>query len=171
MSGNADERCRQATGISRRPWKPASGTCEASGPPAAGPMSGPTARRRSTRSTRQDRRRGPGHPDIGPFGAKPLRNGRLKQGQTPEAGVVEVKPARDDAWLTANSGRVSGCWGLYRLAGSAAGFEPEPQHPRAFANAAGPARSGPVRVSRTPQSRRQTLETVRFGPFRQERTW
>ena len=32
-------------------------------------------------------------------------------------------------------------------------------------------RSGPVRVSRTPQSRRQTLETVRFGPFRQERTW
>ena len=132
-------------------------------------MSGPTTRRRSTCSTRQDRRCGPGHPDIGLFGAKQLQNGKLKQGQTPEAGVVEVKPARDDAWLTAGSDRVSGYWGLYRvvlvtntrdfvlpgedgqgnpaklktfrLAGSAAGFESEPQHPRAFANAAGPALS------------------------------
>ena len=105
MSRNAGERCRQATGISRRPWKPASGTCEASGPPAAGPMSGPAARCRSTCSTRQDRRCGPGHPDIGPFGAKQLQSGRLKQGQTPGAGVVEVKPARGGAWLTAGSGR------------------------------------------------------------------
>ena len=55
--------------------------------------------------------------------------------------MVEVKPARDDAWLTAGSDRVSRYWGLYRLAGSAAGFELEPQHPRAFANAAGPALS------------------------------
>ena len=49
---DAEGRCQQATGSSRRPWKPASGTCEASGPPAAGPMSGPTARRWSTCSTR-----------------------------------------------------------------------------------------------------------------------
>ena len=85
---------------------------------------------------------------------------------------MEVKPARDDAWLTADSDRVSGCWGLYRLvlvtntrdfvllgedgqdgqgnpakletfrlAGSAVGFESKLQHPRAFANAAGPALS------------------------------
>ena len=107
MSRNAGERCRQPTGISRRPWKPASGTCEASGHPAAGPMSGPAARCRSTCSTRQDRRRGPGHPGIGPFGAKQLQSGRLKQGQTPGAGVVEVKPARGGAWLTAGSGRVT----------------------------------------------------------------
>ena len=112
---------------------------------------------------------GAGHPDIGLFGAKQLQNGRLKQGQTPEAGVVEVKPARDDAWMTANSDQVSGYWGLYglvlvtntrdfvllgedgqgnpakletfRLAGSAADFESKLQHPRAFANAAGPALS------------------------------
>ena len=95
---------------------------------------------------------GAGHPDIGLFGAKQLQNGKLKQGQTPEAGVVEVKPTRDDAWMTANSDQVSGYLGLYglvlvtntrdfvllgedgqgnpakpetfRLAGSAAGFEP-----------------------------------------------
>ena len=108
---------------------------------------------------------GAGHPDIGLFGAKQLQSGRLKQGQTPEAGVVEVKPARDDAWLTAGSDQVSGYWGLYRLvlvtntrdfvllgedgqgnpakletfrlAGSAADFESKLQHPRAFAHAAG----------------------------------
>ena len=112
---------------------------------------------------------GAGHPDIGLFGAKQLQNGKLKQGQTPEAGVVEVKPARDDAWLTAGSDQVSGYWGLYRLvlvtntrdfvllgedgqgnpakletfrlAGSAADFESKLQHPRAFAHAAGPALS------------------------------
>ena len=112
---------------------------------------------------------GAGHPDIGLFGAKQLQKGKLKQGQTPEAGVVEVKPARDDAWLTAGSDQVSGYWGLYRLvlvtntrdfvllgedgqgnpakletfrlAGSAADFESKLQHPRAFAHAAGPALS------------------------------
>ena len=112
---------------------------------------------------------GAGHPDIGLFGAKQLQKGKLKQGQTPEAGVVEVKPARDDAWLTAGSDQVSGYWGLYRLvlvtntrdfvllgedgqgnpakletfrlAGSAADFESKLQHPRAFAHAVGPALS------------------------------
>ena len=29
--------------------------------------------------------------------------------------MVEVKPANDDAWLTAESAQVSGYWGKYRL--------------------------------------------------------
>ena len=81
--------------------------------------------------------------------------------------MVEVKPASDDAWLTANSAQVSKYWGLYRLvlvtntrdfvllgedangnpakletfrlATSAAEFEKALQHPRAFANKVGPA--------------------------------
>ena len=81
--------------------------------------------------------------------------------------MVEVKPAGDDAWLTADSAQVSRYWGQYRLAlvtntrdfvllgedvhgqpakletfrlaGSAADFEAKLQHPRAFANRVGPA--------------------------------
>ena len=77
-----------------------------------------------------------------------------------------MKPASDDAWLTAESGQVSKYWDLYRLvlvtntrdfvllgedahgnpakletfrlAGSAADFEVKLQHPRAYANAVGP---------------------------------
>ena len=110
---------------------------------------------------------GAGHPDIGLFGAKQLQKGKLKLGQTPEAGVVEVKPADDDAWLTADSDQVSKYWELYRLvlvtntrdfvllgedsqgnaakletfrlAESAPDFESKLQHPRAFGNAVGPA--------------------------------
>ena len=79
--------------------------------------------------------------------------------------MVEVKPAGDDAWLTADSAQVSKYWGLYRLvlvtntrdfvllgeevqgnpakletfrlAGSAADFEAKLQHPRAFARNVG----------------------------------
>ena len=79
--------------------------------------------------------------------------------------MVEVKPAADDAWLTADSAQVSKYWGLYRLvlvtntrdfvllgqdshgnpakletfrlAGSAADFDNALQHPRAFANRTG----------------------------------
>ena len=47
------------------------------------------------------------------------RDGRCRReslaGQVPERGVVEVKPAGDDAWLTADSDQVSRYWGLYRL--------------------------------------------------------
>ena len=110
---------------------------------------------------------GAGHPDFGLYAAKQVQGGRPRQGQTPEGGVVEVKPAGDDAWLTADSAQVSRYWGLYRLvlvtntrdfvllgedahgqparletfrlAGSAAEFEAKLQHPRAFANSAGPA--------------------------------
>ena len=80
---------------------------------------------------------------------------------------MEVKPASDDAWLTADSAQVSRYWGQYRLAlvtntrdfvllgedvhgqpakletfrlaGSAADFEAKLQRPRAFANRVGPA--------------------------------
>ena len=110
---------------------------------------------------------GADHPDFGLFAAKQVSKGQPKQGQLPEGGVVEVKPASDDAWLTANSAQVSKYWGLYRLvlvtntrdfvllgedangnpakletfrlATSAAEFEKALQHPRAFANKVGPA--------------------------------
>ena len=110
---------------------------------------------------------GAGHPDFGLYAAKQVSKGQPKQGQTPECGVVEVKPASDDAWLTAESAQVSRYWRRYRLvlvtntrdfvllgedsqgnparletfrlAGSAADFEERLQRPRAFANSAGPA--------------------------------
>ena len=110
---------------------------------------------------------GAGHPDFGLYAARQVSKGQPKQGQTPEGGVVEVKPAGDDAWLTADSAQVSRYWERYRLvlvtntrdfvllgedaqgnpakletfrlADSAADFEAKLQHPRAFANSVGPA--------------------------------
>ena len=58
---------------------------------------------------------GAGHPDVGLYAAKQLQKGQPKEGQTPERGVVEVKPAGDDAWLTADGKQVSRYWGRYRL--------------------------------------------------------
>ena len=110
---------------------------------------------------------GAGHPDFGLYAARQVSKGQPKQGQLPEGGVMEVKPASDDAWLTADSAQVSRYWERYRLvlvtntrdfvllgedsqgnparletfrlADSAANFEARLQHPRAFANSAGPA--------------------------------
>ena len=110
---------------------------------------------------------GAGHPDIGLFAANQVSKGQPRQGQLPASGVVEVKGAGDDAWLTADSPQVSRYWQRYRqvlvtntrdfvllgedaqgnparletfrLAGSAADFEEKLEHPRAFANAVGPA--------------------------------
>ena len=110
---------------------------------------------------------GAGHPDFGLYAAKQVSKGQPKQGQLPEGGVVEVKAAGDDAWITADGAQVSGYWDRYRLAlvtntrdfvllgedsqgnpatletfrlaGSAADFEAKLQHPRAFANRVGPA--------------------------------
>ncbi len=111
---------------------------------------------------------GAGHPDLGLFAANQVQKGQPKQGQSqkPECGVVEVKPAGDDAWLTADSSQVSRYWGLYRLVlvtntrdfvllgedsqgqpskwetfrlADAADFEAKLRHPRAFANSVGPA--------------------------------
>ena len=44
-----------------------------------------------------------------------MQKGKPRPGQIPERGVVEVKPAGDDAWLTADSHQVSRYWSLYRL--------------------------------------------------------
>ena len=53
---------------------------------------------------------GAGHPDFGLYAAKQLQKGQPKDGQVPERGVVEVKSAQDDAWLTAESQQVSRYW-------------------------------------------------------------
>ena len=58
---------------------------------------------------------GAGHPDLGLYAAKQVQRGRPREGQIPECGVVEVKPADDDAWLTAASDQVSRYWDRYRL--------------------------------------------------------
>ena len=58
---------------------------------------------------------GAGHPDFGLYAARQVQKGQPKQGQTPECGVVEVKPTRDDSWLTAESAQVSRYWTRYRL--------------------------------------------------------
>ena len=44
-----------------------------------------------------------------------MQRGRLREGQIPEHGVVEVKPVDDDAWVTAEGNQVSRYWGRYRL--------------------------------------------------------
>ena len=109
---------------------------------------------------------GAGHPDFGLYAAKQVQKGRPREGQTPERGVVEVKSADDDAWLTAESDQVSKYWGRYRLvlvtntrgfvlvgedaeslpakletfrlADSAEAFERLLEKPRAFAREVGP---------------------------------
>ena len=58
---------------------------------------------------------GAGHPDFGLYAAKQVQKGRPREGQAPERGVIEVKAADDDAWLTAASDQVSRYWGRYRL--------------------------------------------------------
>ena len=108
---------------------------------------------------------GAGHPDFGLYAAKQMQKGKLREGQTPERGVVEVKAADDDAWVTADGEQVSRYWGRYklvlvtnlrdfvlvgedaagrtakletfRLAGSAEDFHRGLEKPRAFARKAG----------------------------------
>ncbi len=58
---------------------------------------------------------GAGHPDFGLYSARQLQKGKPREGQPPERGVIEVKPAGDDAWLTATGAQVSKYWGKYRL--------------------------------------------------------
>ena len=110
---------------------------------------------------------GAGHPDIGLYAAKQVQNGKPRQGQIPECGVLEVKSADDDAWLTVGSDQVSKYWSKYRLvlvtntrdfvllgedsagnpakletfrlAESVTEFESRLQTPRAFANNVGAA--------------------------------
>ena len=58
---------------------------------------------------------GAGRPDFGLYAAKQVQKGQPREGQVPERGVVEVKGADDDAWLTAASDQVSRYWSRYRL--------------------------------------------------------
>ena len=58
---------------------------------------------------------GAGHPDFGLFAARQVKRGKPGKGQSPERGVVEVKPVTDDAWLTASGEQVSKYWSKYRL--------------------------------------------------------
>ena len=58
---------------------------------------------------------GAGHPDLGLYAATQIQRGRPRTGQAPERGVVEVKAAGDDAWLTAAGDQVSRYRGRYRL--------------------------------------------------------
>ena len=109
---------------------------------------------------------GADHPDFGLYAANQVQKGKPREGQSPERGVIEVKPASEDAWLTADSHQVSKYWGFYRivlvtntrdfvlvgedavgqpakletfrLAATAEEFETRLQHPRAFARDAGP---------------------------------
>ena len=108
---------------------------------------------------------GAGHPDFGLYAARQVQKGRSREGQAPERGVVEVKAADDDAWLTAASGQVSRYRGRYRqvlvtntrdfvlvgedaagrparleslrLADDAEDFARRLEHPRAFARETG----------------------------------
>ena len=58
---------------------------------------------------------GAGHPDFGLYAAKQIQKDLPREGQRPERGVVEVKPADDDAWVTATGEQVTRYWGRYRL--------------------------------------------------------
>ena len=58
---------------------------------------------------------GAGHPDFGLYSGKQIQKGKPREGQSPERGVIEVKSAADDAWLTAESDQVSKYWERYRL--------------------------------------------------------
>ena len=108
---------------------------------------------------------GAGHPDFGLYTTRQVQKGKVKSGQKPERGVIEVKPVADDAWLTAASDQVTSYWQGYRqvlatnlrdfvlvgedpagdpvrlesfrLASSAAEFDAKLARPRAFANEVG----------------------------------
>ena len=108
---------------------------------------------------------GAGRPDFGLFAAHQTRSGQPRARQAPERGVVEVKAADDDAWLTAASDQVTRYCRHYqlvlvtntrdfvlvrggenrlaekletfRLAGSADEFQRRLEKPRAFASEAG----------------------------------
>ena len=58
---------------------------------------------------------GAGHPDFGLFTAKQVQKGRPREGQTPERGVVEVKPSGEDMDAPGVRDQVSRYWGRYRL--------------------------------------------------------
>ena len=58
---------------------------------------------------------GAGHPDVGLYVDRQLQRGTPRAGQLPDAGVLEVKPVTDDAWVVGGSRQVSRYWERYRL--------------------------------------------------------
>ena len=58
---------------------------------------------------------GAGHPDLGLYAARQMQRGQPREGQVPECGVVEVKPAGDDTWMVVKGDQVSRYWERYRL--------------------------------------------------------
>lgn len=62
--------------------------------------------------------RGAGNPDGGLFTANQFQRGKDLDpipGQMPERGAIEVKPTREDAWVTASGKQVSKYWDKYGL--------------------------------------------------------
>ena len=57
---------------------------------------------------------GVGHPDLGLYTMQQVQKGKVKSGQKPERGVIEVKAVGDEAWLKAESEQVAGYWHGYR---------------------------------------------------------
>ncbi len=49
-------------------------------------------------------------PDLGLYAAKQLQKGKPREAQLPERGVIEVKPADEDAWVTVDSYQVLKKW-------------------------------------------------------------
>ena len=108
---------------------------------------------------------GAGHPDFGLYSARQVQRGRPREGQTPERGVVEVKPPHEDILGSAVREQIGRYWSRYRLvlttnlrefalvgedaageeavletfrlAGGDAAFERKLQTPRAFAREVG----------------------------------
>ena len=58
---------------------------------------------------------GAGHPDFGLYVANQVRRGRLRPGQTPERGVVEVKGVEEDTRLAADTDQVRRYLDRYQL--------------------------------------------------------
>ncbi len=61
--------------------------------------------------------RGAGHPDGGLFTEEQLKQADQQKpllGQKPSRGAIEVKPAGDNAWVTAESQQVTDYWRVYR---------------------------------------------------------
>ena len=53
---------------------------------------------------------GAGHPYFGLYATQQVQKGKLKSGQKPEHGVIEVKLIEDHAWLTVASDQVASYW-------------------------------------------------------------
>ena len=66
-------------------------------------------------SVQQPADTGGGHPDFGLYVKRGKQKGKANQEQKPERGVVEVKPAADDAWIITDSDQVSKYWEHYGL--------------------------------------------------------